>query len=90
MGLECMIRLFVGFRQDQETNLFVGSCPNLGVYSQGVTQQEAEEGKSAIDLFLKHGGFEKLLKEKGLNTVTLCPERSFTAHNYNRKLQKCR
>ncbi len=77
MGLQCVIKLSVAFRQDPETNLFVGFCQDLGVYSQGITHKEAEDGlASAINLFLKHGGFEKLMKEKGFNTIKACPERN--------------
>jgi hypothetical protein len=73
MSLEFMIKLLVGFRNDPETNLIVGYCPNLGLYSQGRTQKETEEAlKGAISLFVKHGGLDKILQKEG-NKIEMIP-----------------
>lgn len=70
MSFDGILKLMLAFRHDQEANVYVGFCPNLNIYSQGATEQEAEKAlDSAISLFIKNGGLNKLLEQKGFNKM---------------------
>ena len=51
--IQVSFRLQFATRRDDEANVYVGHCPALKLYSQGTTEQEAQEAiVSAVKLFL--------------------------------------
>lgn len=51
--LQVSFRLKFATRRDDEADVFVGYCPALKLYSQGMTEHDAEEAVvSAVKLFL--------------------------------------
>jgi predicted RNase H-like HicB family nuclease len=53
-SVEMVFNLTCLVRHDSEASVFVSHCPALGVYSQGETQEEANEAiKSAVTLFIE-------------------------------------
>jgi predicted RNase H-like HicB family nuclease len=50
-GFELKTRISIRF--DYDAGVYVGSCPEFGLVSQGVTEEEAERAiQSAINLFV--------------------------------------
>jgi hypothetical protein len=51
--IQVSFRLQFATRRDDEANVYVGYCPALKLYSQGITEHQAEEAiVSAVKLFL--------------------------------------
>ncbi len=66
------ITLKLAYEIDKEEDLYVSSCPDLNVSSQGSTEEEAKNNLlEAIQLFfetcIETGTFEKSLKECGFS-----------------------
>ncbi len=70
MELRFIASLRGGYRQDQDSGVFVSFCPALKIYSQGRNAEEAMEAlRSAVKLFLnncyKREQLERALRELG-------------------------
>lgn len=78
MGLTINCKLSVAFRRDQQTNSFVGFCPALKIYSQGVDLKKCQIAlEDAIRMFFKYccaqGVVGEALKERGLIETDSAP-----------------
>jgi len=74
MKIKFTINLKGATRHDEQTNLFVGFCPALKIYSQGTTEQEARHAlESSLCLFVetcyKHGILDRVLTNAGFNPI---------------------
>lgn len=70
--LECRVR------HDDKTNLFVSSCPSLGLFSQGRTEHEAREAiEDGLGMYLraclKRGILEEVLQRCGFEPTNNVP-----------------
>jgi len=77
MTLSMVFKLSGQFRRDEQANVYVGFCKELGIYSQATTLPESKVAlKDAITLFLgsclKFGIWEETLKEKIIRVCRLC------------------
>jgi predicted RNase H-like HicB family nuclease len=75
MKIKVTVNLLGATRHDKETDLFVGFCPALNIYSQGTTEEEARKTlESAILLYVqtcfKKNILEDVLKEAGFARFT--------------------
>jgi hypothetical protein len=73
--VQVSFRLKFATRRDDEANVFVGYCPALKLYSQGVTEQESEEAVvSAVKLFLvacyERDILHSALRKRGMTRAT--------------------
>jgi|SRR5580765_5102223 len=79
MTFEIQLKLAGAVRQDAEANVWVGYCPTLQVYSQGVDQAEAEEAlkdaaASFIVVCLQQKNLERVLENRGFIPSKESPE----------------
>jgi hypothetical protein len=73
--VQVSFRLKFATRRDDEANVYVGYCPALKLYSQGVTEQESEEAVvSAVKLFLvacyERDILHSALRRRGITRAT--------------------
>lgn len=71
MPLTVTFNLMFGTRHDEQANVHVGYCPMLNVYSQGTSEDEAQEAVvDAAKLFIitcyKRNILHKVLRERGM------------------------
>lgn len=73
--VQVSFRLKFATRRDEEASVYVGYCPALKLYSQGVTEHEAEEAVvSAVKLFLvacyERDILHSALRNRGMTRAT--------------------
>jgi predicted RNase H-like HicB family nuclease len=73
--VQVSFRLQFNTRRDDEADVYVGYCPALKLYSQGTTEEEAEEAVvSAVKLFLvacyERDILHSALRNRGMTRAT--------------------
>ncbi len=68
-----------GIRKDEDAKVFVSYCPRLGIYSQGMTADQAKESLvDAIQLYIgslyDRGLFEDTLQALGFSGASNAPD----------------
>jgi hypothetical protein len=79
MPLTVKFKLAFGTRHDEQSNVYVGYCPMLSIYSQGTSEGEAQEAVvDAAKLFIiecyKRDILHKVLRERGMTEAAAPPE----------------
>ncbi len=79
MSLQIQLRLKGAVRRDDEADVWVGYCPTIKVYSQGTSEDEAEEAlkdaaASFVIVCLQQKILERTLESRGFMPCKMTPD----------------
>ncbi len=74
-GVKITVSVRGATKRDGSTGIYVGYCPALQIYSQGITEERVQKAlRAAVLLFLSKciecGVLDRALKERGFRDVT--------------------